>query len=620
MNSHHVTSTSIPVLPVTQQPLVYAQLAANTYYPSQDNDLPKDFTIYFECPEELRWWGYFGKTYFKVNENNQTINFIISHRGTDNLFGLIEDTELWLDQILPTQYREGALPFMQLAIQLFKDYAAQYYPNYEIIYEVTGHSLGAGLAENTLIDSANGILPSMKGVLFENPGLPNSSRQKPRTSAVKDFLTENTVLINTQPDAINTLYPTDSQYQFNLKINNAEYPRLADLPLPICPSWLYYAYPYSFWVTHPISKIVNFLQVHDTTSLIPTVEWPYGFENGFEQYKNYAVNQTYWDGYIYQLWHCNGLESDVIQILFDGSYNDFSDLFKYTFLNNTGLSTVSIKQDKSAVAVWEKLSQENKAKFNHDQSQFIPWLTQFYLRFSMLEYPLLESLQTTVDKTILHLLEKPHHYDAQADEAQTKFKALIYIKENTCLARSANCPYDEPTVIKQIFYMVKLKFNLTPYQMFDSVPEALSEIDFRYLDMPVQPVVTMPKHEIAYAPMLKQPSINHAMTDAHVTALLRFLKKCLKHIPTHSAKYQQLDSIAKEVHEQRYRIDLIKDKIQAVKEIVSVHRDTDGLKGFFNLFRNPTSLNKFNEIFDEHFNLIDRSPILKNAGKIHPRF
>lgn len=718
MNSHRHNVKPMPVLPVSQQPLVYAQLSSNAYHPGQNGDLPKGFTVFMECPEEFCWWGYFGKGYFKVDEETQSIIFIFSHRGTDNTFGSVEDIELWLDQIIPAQYRDGALPFMQWAIQQFNQYAAKNYRGYEIKYEVTGQSLGAALAQNTLIDSVNGVLPEMNGVLFENPGLPNSAQQKPRPDAVKALLAQKTVLINTRPDAINTLYPTDSRYQFHLQINNAEYPRIAGLPLPLCPNGLYYIYPYSFKVTHPIAKTVDYLKKHDASSLAPMIEWPYGFENGFDAYTNYESNRAYWDGYIHQLWQYNGLESIILQILFDQDFKNFSELFKYTFLNHAGIASVEIKPDKSDEVVWEKLTAEHKAKFNHDLAQFKVWMAKFYQQLSVVEQPLLTSMQASVTEAIVQLLKDSRDRGIAFSAIQKRYQALCYVKENISFMRSMNHMQDEQTVLKSIFAAVKKYFDLSPHQIFATVPEALTGIDLRDLNiyhqvvqpMPVvepiveqsqeQPEVIEPMPQQPHAhdawsqypwvpehmpqqpqvhvqtqeqtqvlapmpqqtqeqpqeqpqvfvslsqqtqeqpqvqahipqqtqvrvqsqvqthvaePRPQQPHVKHEMTDAHVSALLRFLENCTKNLPNDSEKRKQLFKIATEVTRQRMQLDLIKEKISEVKKIVSTHRNTKGILGFFNKYRQTTSLDKFNEIFDEKLNVRKT----KNTSLIHHRY
>ncbi|HHT0595000.1 TPA: hypothetical protein ACTXXA_003600 [Legionella anisa] len=66
-----------------------------------------------DCPPELRQYGYYGQAYKKVDLKTNTVEIYIAHRGTDNFFGTIEDSELWLMNIAPFQFTGGAKPFVE---------------------------------------------------------------------------------------------------------------------------------------------------------------------------------------------------------------------------------------------------------------------------------------------------------------------------------------------------------------------------------------------------------------------------------------------------------------------------------------------------------------------------
>lgn len=316
----------------------YATFAYDVYSsPSQQSssDLPDGWKRFEACPEPLRWYGYFGSSYLKVNEKTKTLDLVIAHRGTDNLYGVIEDTELWLANYVPAQYQYGAKPFVNHLLATLNDK----YPidQYQWNLHATGHSLGATLAELTIADNE---LFKMNGLSFESPGSIELIKQMQK----EDLLPENAlayvrskdkegnpvaISIKARPDEINTLQPTPNPPIGPVPIPNT-YPRNILGVLPLDPGYLDYT-RYSFWVEHSMKSMLDWLNKNDIDQLpILLKPWPIGLEAGYRWYKSYDQNRDYWDGYINELWHNNGLLSTLIKIGFHDNY----DAFKHYYIDN----------------------------------------------------------------------------------------------------------------------------------------------------------------------------------------------------------------------------------------------------------------------------------------------
>lgn len=670
------TDSLLPDLPLSQQPLVYAKLSNNAYYPDQDIDLPKGYKVFADCPSKYQWWGYFGKSYYKIDPVNKTINFVIAHRGTDNNYGIFEDAELWLAEILPAQYQEGALPFMSETIFQFQNFINKpELAGYTVQYEVTGHSLGASLTELTMIDAAKGNLPhDMKAAQIENPGVPYEDQPatavyklppKPKEdSPVADFMRKFTVLINTVPDAINTLYQSYSNFKYRLDIDTAKYPRFLDLPLPFVPSLIYYAYPYSFNVAHPDANVVAYLEANGSAGLKNQGQWPYELLNGFDQYKNYGLNAQYWDGYLNQLWNNNGAESTILQCLFD-SYEDFSNFYIVHFLNVHALSKEeSIQRQERGISQlkilvsgleWRGFSPTQQSQFENEEALFGKNVTNFLNKLTTptpKEYPFInenidkiknqirlsiqerkkerekfeEKKRNENDEVIKAGLEMPPPSTANQNRIQVLidlYKELVKVKA----AAKAGHPHadipDEAEFIIDKLNQITAKYQTTTDKVFSTgMPESIrARYQALQKENAANPVLESKKEQ---APIIAGVTIDYQAEKYKIT-LLRCISDILtnnRKLPKNSDKYIQLEQLRDNVclSKKNYDIEAVKYSIDILRSIVSVHRDTHGIKGLFNLFfhRRPTSLTMFNKYFDQNNEIIQKKKpgTLKSTARI----
>lgn len=630
-------------VPVNQQPLTYAQFSNNAYYPGQNtNDIPEGFAVLDECPEEFQWWGYFGKSYFKINKETKTIDFIIAHRGTDNNFGIVEDAKLWLAEVLPAQYAEGAKPFMQQTIKKMQDIVAREndLAGFTINYQVTGHSLGAALGELTMIDSAQGnILDEkgqpikMTGFLVENPGVPYETEQKILDAnqskgevvpeeEIGNYICENTVLLNNRPDAINTLFPTPSNYQYRLDIDNREYPRFLGIPLPLLPSLFYYAYPYSFNVVHPDANIVTYLKANGSDSLKNLGPWPYGLMRGFHQWENYGLNTKYWDGYLKQLWMHNGVESTIIQCMFGKKYNEFSEFYITHFLNVHALSENDSKQLHSqgveklqnmltvaegvnpADAMWEQLSWFKRQKFNNDRTKFDAEINNLLDKLTPKQQPIVDAVLAAISAQLKILVANPKNKNP---ENKKRFNALIYLQHELQAAKITNTPINKEQVQLSIDE-VNSKYQITIHQVFnmkDPKVDVLDRIIQLYQEsQPEEKKKTEDQRPVdVYSEDMKAVA-------RYKMELLRCLSDILtnnRKLPKNSDKYVTFENLRHEINKTTEMSDL-KIYVNTVREIASIHRNQHGVTGFVNRFFHRHT--KSQDILDKYF---DANNDMKNA-------
>lgn len=325
----------------------YAAFAYDAYFESlqpTQPELPTDWKLFEPCPESFKLYGYFGSSYIKVSLEDKTIDLVIAHRGTDNFYGVIEDIRLWLSSSAPQQFQYAVKPFVKHVIDTINK---QYSPDeYQVNWFVTGHSLGATLAELTIADNE---MISMSGLSFESPGsvpliehmqkngsLPESALAYVRSIDKSGNLVA--VSINARPDGINTFQLTPNQPVGPVPVPNIYPPNLLNV-LPIMPGYLDYI-SYSFCVEHPMKNILEWINSNDISKLPATVKpWPKGFFAGYQWYKSYVENQDYWDGYVHELWDKNGRLSTLIQTAFSYSFETFKGYYIDYFLYQTCEST-----------------------------------------------------------------------------------------------------------------------------------------------------------------------------------------------------------------------------------------------------------------------------------------
>lgn len=318
----------------------YAAFSYDVYFETQQNtarELPAGWSLFETCPESWRLYGYFGASYIRVNQDSMTVDLVIAHRGTDNLYGAIEDTELWLTNHVPAQFHYGVKPFVNHLINTVeKQYSTD---AYQLNWYVTGHSLGGTLAELTIADNE---ITSMTGLSFESPGSVTLIEQMEAENYLpKGALTYAKSLdksgnpvatsVKTRPDEINTLQPTPNPPIGPVPVPNV-YPANIFGVLPIDPGYLDYTY-YSFCVEHPMKNILEWINNNDISKLpVMLKPWPMGFFAGYRWYKSYEENKDYWDGYIDELWNNDGLLSSMIQFAFSRDFEKFKSYYMEYFL------------------------------------------------------------------------------------------------------------------------------------------------------------------------------------------------------------------------------------------------------------------------------------------------
>jgi hypothetical protein len=137
---------------------IYALLSNHVYQDLQEED---------KLPEDEDWEvvstksgtsGYFGALYYNRKDNH----YVLSHRGTANLAGWIEDFKgIYLSNISPQKHE--AFVFVKEAVDRAKQSKAG--------LSFTGHSLGAFLAELSVFYCHNDFdYPHVNAVTFESPG------------------------------------------------------------------------------------------------------------------------------------------------------------------------------------------------------------------------------------------------------------------------------------------------------------------------------------------------------------------------------------------------------------------------------------------------------------------
>lgn len=325
----------------------YAAFAYDAYFESRQPTQPKlpaNWKLFEPCPESLKLYGYFGSSYIRVGMEEKTIDLVIAHRGTDNVYGVIEDIRLWFTTRAPQQFQYAVQPFVKYVI----DAMGKQYPSdeYQVNWFVTGHSLGATLAELTIADNE---MINMSGLSFESPGsIPLIEQMQKNGSLHKSALAyvrsidksgnQIAVSINARPDGINTFQATPNLPVGPVPVPNIYPPNLLNV-LPIVPGYLDYI-SYSFCVEHPMKNILEWINANDISSLPAMVKpWPMGFLAGYQWYKSYVENKDYWEGYTNELWNKNGLLSTLIQAAFRYSYTTFKGYYIDYFLYQTGVST-----------------------------------------------------------------------------------------------------------------------------------------------------------------------------------------------------------------------------------------------------------------------------------------
>lgn len=327
----------------------YAIFAFNAYYSVDAVALPNGWQRFLNCPEQLQQHGYSGTSFIRVEEDR--VSLVIAHRGTANFDGKAEDILMWLLTYAPAQFRDGALPFITFVLNQLH----ALFPDKKIDLNITGHSLGG---TETELSVAHFAYLGAQGCTFETPGsvpiIRNLQQQRLMPANAVEYAGKNCVAFKTNPDAINTALESVSEKTFHVPVPN-RYPRNVFGYLPLDPGLLYYVFDYSFTVEHPMAHILHTLQTQDIRQF-DRAEWPEGLLTGYQDFKNYHKNKQYWDGYINNLWHDNGIFSSILHIIFDDNFSLFNRFYiQYLLYDATDeQKTETLRELFDAHEIWQK--------------------------------------------------------------------------------------------------------------------------------------------------------------------------------------------------------------------------------------------------------------------------
>ncbi len=221
--------------------------------------------------------------------NHTTREVVIAHRGT------IPGTEIvWQDiPILfgdrPPQYDQSAIPFN---LQIHRQMKNSGMENYHLSF--TGHSLGATLAELSIVDNAS------FGVTFESPG------SKPMMDvSQQNYAQQHIISYNAFPNQINS---TNLHVcQLIRRVYPAFAYSVAAEAIPPNPA-LFFNY-----VTKQQHHILPIYQQFNPKTGLPKAysehrpqDWPAGSEAAYTAWVNYSKSCSYWDTAITIMYSAHG--------------------------------------------------------------------------------------------------------------------------------------------------------------------------------------------------------------------------------------------------------------------------------------------------------------------------
>lgn len=281
------------------------------YYQDEDAEkkyTPAGFLKLCDCPKELQKMGYFGKAYYKWTPETNSVQLVITHRGTDNAKNAFDDINIYL-QDAPKAWEQAAKPFTDYAVNL----ATKMFPTEKIYKTNVGHSLGAihcDLSHSYLVDKQDADLTTLSCGSFENPGSLNMIKglisDKTFSTGVIEKAKPTAFIYNNDPDAITTCGPQLSDAIFHCK-SGYTFESSSD---PTTEK--YYTSTFTLDQHHMIKLYDLLNSSNDVSSKITQQnKWPYGSSSGwglvpgYDYYTNYKNNPDYWDLAIQHYWDSN---------------------------------------------------------------------------------------------------------------------------------------------------------------------------------------------------------------------------------------------------------------------------------------------------------------------------
>lgn len=299
--------------------------------------LPEGWQVLVYCPLNLQTNGYFGAAYYaEASDTGETIRITIAHRGTNNLEDGIEDYQMWHSQTIPKQFYSSAIPFIQYVFTV----ADQRWPTivnkngiYKgsmVYFNFSGHSLGAGLAELSMVkyihyfdnDKTTTYNPcrgfTWPGTdVFDSPGTMPLIQQQIDNGEIsqKDYVDgiNYIVIHNSDVDVVNTCLPSSSFIHSSMGEN---YTSISDgVILPYEPHFPYFSIKFSLKDQHAIKNIYDyFYSENRNTHAFDSSLWPIGLRDSYFFYKSYFAqagndyfykHNNYWNLYTSMYWKQN---------------------------------------------------------------------------------------------------------------------------------------------------------------------------------------------------------------------------------------------------------------------------------------------------------------------------
>ncbi|WP_412754152.1 lipase family protein [Legionella londiniensis] len=219
----------------------------------------------------------------------------VAYRGTDKFSDLISDVYL-LFKTVPADFKHHAIPFMQN----FSQELEKKYPDFELQFMFTGHSLGAAFAELSKCWMAS----RAKAITFDSPGIKDlaeilidegilqANDVLEQDSDIKSYLSKEVNAVNSCNGHIGILSGCDIPYQFDWSLL---YPKTPFFPLPS-----YFLLNFTLGNQHKMTGFYQYIMDGRATCAIKN--WPENPLKGYLHYLNYDNHPEYWGKYMQQFW------------------------------------------------------------------------------------------------------------------------------------------------------------------------------------------------------------------------------------------------------------------------------------------------------------------------------